>query len=286
MFTRSLVILSLARQITSCTYSTHVGFGVTGRNVLGTDFCEGVCPSFFANAGVTTACQGVIGTSYGVGDATAQAYCSQYSFCGYATCSGSGCYLMHFSSSMTNAGDFRASYRSSCLGAAAVCITKTPTSSRSSTPSRTCSQTPVSQSRTATVSPSQSGSPTKTATVSPTQSVSACRAPLGSFCSGNVLLLCPLGTFSSVSSSTSCQQCPGGYYCPPGTSSWARLSCGRGNYCPIGSGAPTPCPIEVPPSDGWGALQVQGPAFLVDTSHCVNHCFWNFTSGDGRLSRC
>ena len=101
--------------------------------------------------------------------------------------------------------------------------------------------------------------------------------------------LCPGGTYSrqlgAVSIST-CQQCPGGHYCPAGTSSWARLSCGRGNYCPDGSSAPKPCPYQVPPTGGWGALQVQGPAFLVETAHCLNHCFWNFTSGDGMLSKC
>ena len=97
---------------------------------------------------------------------------------------------------------------------------------------------------------------------------------------------CFAGTFTSLTGSTSCQRCPGGHYCPAGTSSWARLNCGRGNYCPDGSGAPTPCPYQVPPSGGWGALQVQGPAFLVETSHCLNHCFWNFTSGDGMLSKC
>ncbi len=98
--------------------------------------------------------------------------------------------------------------------------------------------------------------------------------------------LCPAGTFTSATGSTSCQQCPGGHYCPTGTSSWARLNCGRGKYCPDGSGAPTPCPYQVPPTGGWGALQVQGPAFLVETSHCLNHCFWNFTSGGGMLSKC
>ena len=97
---------------------------------------------------------------------------------------------------------------------------------------------------------------------------------------------CAAGTYTSTTGSTSCQQCPGGHYCPTGTSSWARLNCGRGSYCPDGSGAPTPCPYQVPPTGGWGALQVQGPAFLVETARCLNHCFWNFTSGDGMLSKC
>ena len=112
--------------------------------------------------------------------------------------------------------------------------------------------------------------------------------PAGSYCplSSINATLCSAGTFAPSTGSTSCQQCPGGHYCPAGTSSWARLNCGRGNYCPDGSGAPTPCPYQVPPSGGWGALQVQGPAFLVETARCLNHCFWNFTSGDGMLSKC
>jgi hypothetical protein len=24
----------------------------------------------------------------------------------------------------------------------------------------------------------------------------------------------------------------------------------------------------------------------VETARCLNHCFWNFTSGDGMLSKC
>ena len=112
--------------------------------------------------------------------------------------------------------------------------------------------------------------------------------PKGSFSNAGATncTLCPAGTFAPATGSTSCQQCPGGHFCPAGTSSWARLNCGRGNYCPDGSGTPTPCPYQVPPTGGWGALQVQGPAFLVETSHCLNHCFWNFTSGDGVLSKC
>lgn len=62
--------------------------------------------------------------------------------------------------------------------------------------------------------------------------------------------------------------------------------CGRGHFCPEDSYVPTPCPFQAPPGGGWGALQAQGPAFLVDTATCRNHCFWNYTSGDGRLSKC
>jgi DNA-binding beta-propeller fold protein YncE len=122
----------------------------------------------------------------------------------------------------------------------------------------------------------------------PLSSINAMPCPMGSFSTAGASNCTPCfaGTFASSTGSTSCHQCPGGHYCPSGTSSWARLNCGRGNYCPDGSGAPTPCPYQVPPSGGWGALQVQGPAFLVETANCLNHCFWNFTSGDGVLSKC
>ena len=122
----------------------------------------------------------------------------------------------------------------------------------------------------------------------PLSSINATLCPKGSYSNAGAsnCILCPAGTFISATGSTYCQQCPGGHFCPAGTSSWARLNCGRGNYCPDGSGAPTPCPFQVPPTGGWGALQVQGPAFLVETARCLNHCFWNFTSGDGMLSKC
>jgi hypothetical protein len=109
----------------------------------------------------------------------------------------------------------------------------------------------------------------------------------GSYRQGTLTCLqCPPGKFSSAPGSTSCAQCPGGHACPAGTASWARLNCGRGSYCPDGSGAPKPCPFQLPPPGGWGELQAQGPAFLVETASCLNQCFWNFTSGDGMLGRC
>jgi ATP-dependent protease HslVU (ClpYQ) peptidase subunit len=101
---------------------------------------------------------------------------------------------------------------------------------------------------------------------------------------------CAAGTFAKPFGSTSCEVCPGGHYCPAGTSLWARLNCGRGNYCPDGSADPIPCPIQIVPvpDASWAShpLTAQGPAFLVETSSCPNHCFWNFTSGDGMLSKC
>ena len=127
-------------------------------------------------------------------------------------------------------------------------------------PARFRSEPSASRSATSSVSPSPSISPTQTAST-----------------------VCAAGTFSTA---TGCTVCPGGHYCPAGTSSWALLNCGKGWYCPLGSDAPTPCPIQVPPTGGWGALQVQGPAFLVETARCVNHCFWNFTTGNGALSTC
>ena len=122
----------------------------------------------------------------------------------------------------------------------------------------------------------------------PLGSVNATECPKGSYSNAGASTCapCPAGSFASSARSKLCQQCPGGHYCPVGTSLWARLNCGRGNYCPDGSGAPTPCPYQVPPTGGWGALQVQGPAFLVETASCLNHCFLNFTSGDGMLSKC
>jgi len=122
-------------------------------------------------------------------------------------------------------------------------------------------------------------------------SLSCLICPGGAFSAAGATMctLCAAGSYSTqigAVSNFTCQQCPGGHYCPAGTSSLAHLNCGRGNYCPDGSGAPTPCPYQVPPTGGWGALQVQGPAFLVETARCLNHCFWNFTSGDGMLSRC
>ena len=111
----------------------------------------------------------------------------------------------------------------------------------------------------------------------------------GSFSSSENALGCATcadGTFTESFGSASCRQCPGGHFCPAGTSSWARLNCGFGNYCPVGSGGPTPCRYQAPPTGGWGALQVQGPAFLAETARCRNHCFWNFTSGNGMMSKC
>ena len=147
-----------------------------------------------------------------------------------------------------------------------------------------CGGSVASSTPTPSRTPSWTSTSSATATPTPTRSRIVC--PAGAFLNVSSCNLCPAGTYTSSAGSASCQQCPGGHYCGAGTSSWARLNCGRGNYCPEGSGAPTPCPYQVPPSGGWGALQVQGPAFLVDTANCLNHCFWNFTSGEGMLSKC
>ena len=117
--------------------------------------------------------------------------------------------------------------------------------------------------------------------------------PPGTFASfsSRSCLVCPGGTCSRPPyGSTSCDACPAGHACPPGTASWARLNCGRGNFCPQGSAEPIPCPLEAAPAPhaSWAShpLTAQGPAFLLETSPCLNHCFWNFTSGDGMLSKC
>ena len=124
----------------------------------------------------------------------------------------------------------------------------------------------------------------------PMNSINATLCPTGSFSNAGAsnCTQCPAGSFTSAPGSSSCQQCPGGHYCRAGISFGSRLrqNCGKGFYCPDGSSDPTPCPHQEPPLDGWGALQVQGPAFLVDTARCLNQCFWNFTSGDGMLSKC
>lgn len=163
----------------------------------------------------------------------------------------------------------------------------------SPTPTRTVSRTAsLYSSATSTITPSRSPVVTPSPTPSPCLAGYVCSVnnstlcPTGSFCISGTATPCPAGTFTSTAGSSSCQPCPGGHYCPAGTSSWARLNCGRANYCPDGSGAPTPCPFQVPPTGGWGALQAQGPAFLVETARCLNHCFLNFTSGDGMLSNC
>jgi hypothetical protein len=42
------------------------------------------------------------------------------------------------------------------------------------------------------------------------------------------------------------------------------------------------------PYASWAShpLTAQGPAFLVETSACLNICFWIFARGDGMLSKC
>ena len=99
--------------------------------------------------------------------------------------------------------------------------------------------------------------------------------------------LCAPGSHAPAPGTTACEPCPGGHYCPLGTGSTAHLACGTGNYCPDGSAAPRPCPLQLPPAGGWGAQLAQGPAFVVETAHCLNHCFFNFSAGaDGLLSKC
>lgn len=191
----------------------------------------------------------------------------------FANVNGSSCTLCPAGTWSAAVG---AASNATCLactcGACAAGATSNPSCSRTPSPTLTPSST-----RTATRSPSLTTSPT----ISPTP----CYAPAGYFCAGGIQI-CPAGSYSTSTGSTSCQQCLGGHYCPAGSSSGARLNCGRGNYCPDGSGVPWTCPFQAPPFGGWGVLQVQGPAFLVETAQCLAHCFWNYTAGDGSLSRC
>jgi DNA-binding beta-propeller fold protein YncE len=118
----------------------------------------------------------------------------------------------------------------------------------------------------------------------PLGSVNATLCPKGSSSppGASSCSLCPAGSFSSSSGASSCQPCPPGHFCPAGTSSWARLNCGKGSFCPQGSAAPTPCPQVLPPG-GWGLQQVQGPAFLVETARCLGQCFFNESAGGSSL---
>jgi hypothetical protein len=114
--------------------------------------------------------------------------------------------------------------------------------------------------------------------------VCSCSSIPGSYCLSNVLTPCPGGTFNAIFGGV-CEPCPRGHYCPLGSLSWNTRNCGRGSYCPLGSAAPLPCPIQVPPSGGWGPQQVQGPAFIVETAACYSHCFFVETNG-GPQSLC
>lgn len=94
-------------------------------------------------------------------------------------------------------------------------------------------------------------------------------------------LFCAAGAFTKKAGAISCETCPGGHCCPLGKAS-APLNCGRGNYCTDGSPAPLPCPLQVPPRRRVGHAAGAGAR----VPHCRNHCFWNFSSGDGKLSAC
>ena len=83
-----------------------------------------------------------------------------------------------------------------------------------------------------------------------------------------------------------CAPCPRGHFCPANTRNGLAQNCGRGNYCPLGSAVPLPCPVSVPPSDGWGEQAVQGPAFVVETASCFSHCFFQQEGGAGTRSSC
>ena len=64
--------------------------------------------------------------------------------------------------------------------------------------------------------------------------------PPGSFCIAGMELPCPSGTFGAspgLSTNTCSGPCPAGFYCPVGTTAYARFSCGVAptHYCPEGA---------------------------------------------------
>ena len=101
---------------------------------------------------------------------------------------------------------------------------------------------------------------------------------------------CLAGKFSQSAGLAVCEACPRGHFCPAGASSWASNNCGKGHWCPLGTGVPNPCPVQVapPPFSTWTEhpLRAQGPAFLVETASCENHCYWSASAADGHSSAC
>lgn len=202
----------------------------------------------------------------------------------------SGSYVMFIGSAGGRVGDY---YR-----ALPARLRAEPSASRSwaSTPSPAASMSwAPTLSSAASAAASSLASPTASAAASLLASITASASvfhtrtvSMSASATGSPSAMCPAGTVtvSTAGGAILCQQCPGGHYCPAGATSWAQLNCGRGNYCPAGSSGPTPCPYQVPPTGGWGALRAQGPAFLVDTATCANHCFWNFTGGALGSSKC
>jgi hypothetical protein len=152
-------------------------------------------------------------------------------------------------------------------------------------PSQPRTPSASSSAKAATRAPSPSTSTTLTQTQSVTRSGAPSARASPSALPSSAAAPCAAGTVGAPGGP--CAPCPGGHFCPAGTTSTARQACGRGSFCPDGSAAPRPCPIQLPPAGGWGAQLVQGPAFVIETAHCLNHCFWNFTAGaDGLLSKC
>ncbi|KAL8273758.1 hypothetical protein Esti_002358 [Eimeria stiedai] len=67
----------------------------------------------------------------------------------------------------------------------------------------------------------------------------------GSYCPAGAMseIPCPAGTFSSTPGSTSCQDCPAGYFCSIRTASYLTSLCPRGSYCP---GSDFAVPVQCP----------------------------------------
>ena len=218
----------------ACTYSASPGYNFAGpssgpyrcyqtylsgcinpnsRPVLGTDFCEGVCPSYMASAGSTGHCGSVVGTALSQNEQLAFSFCDALPFCAAVMCSGSGCYMGYYSGlSFYNLADYRTTYvKQGCsVAGAAVCTSATASATASASATSSASSSPSiteSAAGSATSSPSASSSVTSPASATPTPSASPL-LPAGSLC-----------TFDSACATSACR---GGFCCAPTA---ARAGC-------------------------------------------------------------
>jgi len=85
-----------------------------------------------------------------------------------------------------------------------------------------------------------SGSQTPT----PTDGTKGKKCDAGNYCQEGTTaqVQCPAGSYEprKGTSSSTCQTCPTGYFCPIGST--GPTICPMKNYCPAGSGSATPCP--------------------------------------------
>lgn len=56
---------------------------------------------------------------------------------------------------------------------------------------------------------------------------------------------CPAGTYQTDSKKDTCNSCPAGYYCPPGTGDYTAYRCPTGYYCPSGTANYIDYPCDV-----------------------------------------